>query len=143
MGLLSMKSNRRLLPSTNPLITFCRVQRLALAVHHAALNQVDGAIGHHFRVDPQVLVVLEQRQGGFRNTADAGLDGGAVGNQAGHVARDGAVLVGNLVLRIFGQRVRGFNESVHAADVQKRVAQRARHPVVDLHDHVPRVTAPP
>ena len=43
---------------------------------------------------------------------------------------------GDLVLRIFGQRVRGLDEGVHAADVQEGVAQRARHLVVDFHDHV-------
>ena len=70
-----------------------RVQGLALAVDHAGLDQLDHAVGHHFGVDAQVLVVVQQAEHGFGNAADAGLDGGAIGNQRRHVARDGAVHV--------------------------------------------------
>jgi len=38
--------------------------------------------------------------------------------------------------RVFHQRVRGFDERIHAAHVQIGVAQRARHLVVDFHDQV-------
>ena len=61
------------------------------------------AVGHHLGVDAQVLVVEQEAEHRFRNAADAGLDGGAIGNQGGHVARDGAVQVGDLVLRIFAR----------------------------------------
>src|ERR1035437_307263 len=115
---------------------FMRMQRLPLAVDDAGLDQLDDAVGKHLGVDAEVLVVPQQGQRGFGDAADAGLNGGAVGDQSRYVAGDGAVQAGHLVVGVFHQRVRGFDERIHAAHVQKGVPQRTRHLVVDFHDQV-------
>ena len=57
----------------------------------------------------QVLVIGEQAERGFGDAADAGLDHGPIGDQRGHVARDGAVQIGDFVhadIRPAGARFR-------------------------------------
>ena len=76
----------------------------------------------------------KQAEHRFRDAADTGLDGGAVGDQAGHLSSDGVVQFGDRVARILAERMRGFHEGIHAADMEERVAERARALVVDLHD---------
>ncbi|MGC9976112.1 MAG: hypothetical protein ABSC57_05275, partial [Syntrophales bacterium] len=70
---------------------FVGVNALALVVDHAQLDQLDQFIGDHLAVNAQVLVVAQGQQHRFRNPADAGLDHRAIGNEPGHVRRDGVV----------------------------------------------------
>jgi hypothetical protein len=111
-----------------------RVDGLPLVVDHARLNQVDHAVGEHLGVDAQVAMIAQQPKHGVGNPSDAGLQRGPVRNQAGDVARDGAMHAGDFVRLHFGQRVRALDDGVDLGHVEKRVAQRARALVVHLDD---------
>ncbi len=112
IGLLSMKSNSSFVPSTNPAITLrgCSVFRSLLIT--PASDQVHHTIRHHFGVDPQVFVIAQQPQHRFRNAADAGLNGGAIGDQRRHVACDRAMQVGHAC---FGYSESGCEVSMNAS----------------------------
>ncbi len=109
-----------------------RQQRLAAPGDDARLHQVHHPVGHHLRVQPEVLVARELGQHRVRNLPDAQLQRGPVGNQPGDVA---ANLLGDGVLLLVGalqERLVHRHQPVHAAHVEERVPVRARHVRVDL-----------
>ena len=115
---------------------FARLEVLALAGDHAGFDQGNHAVGDQFAMDAEVLAVDEQGQNGVGNAADAGLEHGAVFDQAGHVAGDGDVHLGDLGLLHRAERTRRFDDRVDFADVDEAVAIGARHLIVDLSDDV-------
>ncbi len=109
--------------------------------HRSALDQLDEGVAEHLCMDPEVLMSAQPLQHRFRNAAHADLDCGAIGNQLGDVAGNGAVHLGHLALVELGQRLIGFNEGVHLAGVHGRVTERARHVPVHLHNQPRRLSS--
>ena len=113
-----------------------RLEVLARAGDHARFDQRNHAVGDQFAVNAQVLAVHQQGQHRIRNAADAGLQHRAVFDQAGDVARDRDLQIGDYGLLQRAQRPRRLDERINVVDVDEAVAVGARHLVVDLRDHV-------
>ena len=75
-----------------------RLEVLALAGDDTGFNQRDDAVGNQFAVYAEIFAVHQERQHRVGNAADAGLKHRAVFNQAGDVARDGHMQVGDFRL---------------------------------------------
>src|SRR6266536_926098 len=115
---------------------FARLEVLALASDDAGFDQRDDSVGDQFAMNGEILAVGEQGKNGVGDAADAGLEHGAVFDQAGHVAGDGGVHFGNFHLFHLAQRPGGLDHNVDFAHVDDAVAISTRHLIVDLCDHV-------
>ena len=101
----------------------------------ARFNQRDHAVRYQFAVNGQIFPVHQQGQYRIGDSADAGLQNRAIFNQAGNVARDCDLQVGDHRLLQGAQRPRRLDESIDIVDMNEAVAVGARHVVVDLrHD---------
>ena len=87
-------------------------------------------------MNPEGLAVHEQGQNSIRDAADAGLNDGAVFDQAGDVPGNGGLHVGNFRSLHGAERTRGFDDGVDLAHMDEAVAVGARHLVVYLRDHI-------
>ena len=65
---------------------------------------------------------------------DAHLDGGAVGNELGHLGGDPPLHLPHCGGRIFRERLLDLHEAVYLGPVEERVAESARHARVHLGD---------
>ena len=91
---------------------FARLEVLALAGDDAGFDQRDDAVGDEFAVDAEILAVHEHGKNSVGNAADAGLQDGAVFDQAGDVAGDGDVQIGDLGLFHGAERPRFLDEDI-------------------------------
>ena len=95
------------------------VDLLARPVHHALLDQAQDAVGEHFGVDADVLVVDQLGGEGVRKGTDAHLDAGAVRHQLRTVLADEHLRGGGL--RKVGRHQRGvvLDEIVELVDAHQ------------------------
>ena len=111
------------------------VQRLVLAGDHAEPGELHHAVGEHLGVDAEIVLVRQHGEDGVGDIADAELERGAIGDQPFEVQGDVAHRLGHLVAgRPLEQRLGVVDELVDLVDMNERVAERARHPLVDLGD---------
>ena len=115
MGLLSTNSNRRFVPRANPRMILRGLKFLRAPVMHSGFDQRNHAVRNQFAVDAKILAIHQHGQHRVWNSADAGLQYGAVLNQAGDVARDRDLEVGHHRLLKRAQRTRGLDQGVDIA----------------------------
>ncbi|OPZ59249.1 MAG: hypothetical protein BWY87_01098 [Deltaproteobacteria bacterium ADurb.Bin510] len=110
---------------------------LLLAVgDDAGLDQVDDAVRDDLGMDAQVAFVEQVWKDRAGNAADTGLDRGLVLDQVGDVLADALDHVARGLGFEFDQAGVVLDKGVDLADVQKAVAQGARHVGIDLGHHV-------
>ena len=110
------------------------IQRLPLAGDHAGLDEVNDRIGEHLRVNPQILLVLQELQHRLGDPADAQFQGTPVLHQRRDELADlprHVVRLGRLEL---DQRRVGRDQDVQIVHTEETVAEGARHLRVDLSD---------
>ena len=86
------------------------MQRFAGAVNHSRFHQVDDAVGTHFRVNAEIMLVVEAMQYRLGDAADAGLNRCAVGNERSYVASHVHMHFGEGLGVKLEERSRGLNE---------------------------------
>ena len=111
------------------------VQVLPRVVHHAAFHEVHDAVGHQFRVDTQVLLVLQVGKDGIGDAAIANLDRIAVAYDACHRGADALGDIVGHASRVFHQGFVVGHDELHVPHINEGVAQHAGHEGVYLGDH--------
>ena len=110
------------------------VDLLAAVVHRAAGDQLDHRVGEHLGVDAEIVLFLQRHAGRVRDRADAQLDAGAVRDQLGDIAADGAAGLVDVRRRQHGQRHIVLHDAVDLADMDLQPAHGAGLAVVDLEE---------
>ena len=113
-----------------------RVECLAAVGDDPGLDQVDDAVRKELGVNAQIAFVVQKAEHRIRDGPDPHLHGGAVGDQVGDMARDLGRQLALALARHLGlcQGIVDRDDVVDAADVDKSVAEGARHLLVDLGD---------
>ncbi len=110
------------------------VHLLLLVRDDAALDQRDQPIGEHLGVHAELELVAEQREHRIGNAADTHLQRGAILDQLGDMLADLALDRPRCAHGPRMQRSVRMDERAHPSERHHRVAQGARHLLVDLGD---------
>ena len=110
---------------------------LLRVVDHAALQQRQYAVGHRFGMESEVFVIFQRSQHGIRDSADADLQRGAVGDHLGDVAPDAELGLGRHGRRNLDQRRIDLHGCGEARRVDDGIAVGEGHGTVDLCDDDP------
>ena len=84
----------------------------------------------------EIFTVAQQGKHSVGDSTDAGLQHRAIVDQAGDVARDGVVQVGQNRPLQCAEGPRGFDDGIEFGDVDEAVSVGAGHLVVNLRDDV-------
>lgn len=109
---------------------------LAVAGKYAGLDKIDDAIGTHLAVHAEVFMIAEAAEDRVGDSADAGLEDRAVGDQRRYVGGNAALDLGGGLPGELEERAVGFDDRVYFADVDEALAVGAGHLPVDLDDEV-------
>ncbi len=104
--------------------------------HHAGLDQIDDTVREHLRVDAELVLAEQAPQRGVRNRADPHLQRRAIGDQGRHLFADGVLDRRRRDRLEHVQRAVRMDERVKAIEGDERVAEGARHLLVDLRDQM-------
>ena len=85
----------------------------------ASLDQVNYAVGEHFRVDTEVVLVVETTQYGIRNGSNACLQGGAVLHEAGNDFADMSFHIGFRRCVMLDQWAIGMDKRVDSIEIEQ------------------------
>ena len=114
--------------------TFPRSSVFLLSGDHAGLDEVDDRVGEHLRVNPEILLFLQELQHRLGDPADSQFQGTPVLHQRrdefADLPRD-LVRLGRLEL---DHRRVGRDQDVQIVHTEETVAEGARHLRVDLRD---------
>ena len=104
-------------------------------INGAALDKLHHGVNEHLGVDAEVVLGFKRHACRVRDSADAELDAGAVGDLLGNeIADDDACLV-ECALRKLRQGDIVFNYRVHLSDMKLHTGDCARHILVYLDEN--------
>src|SRR5436190_11960903 len=115
---------------------FSRVQRLPFVVDDTLLDELHDTVAHHLRVNAQVLLVLEIVEDRIRDLSDSQLQRRTVFDLPRNIPSYLSRYVRHLTLGMLEDFVRRFDDAVDLIQVDEGVTESARHPRVDLRDHL-------
>ena len=112
--------------------------RLAATGHHAGLHQIDDTVGDDVAVDAEVATVGEMAERLVRHAAEPDLQGRAVVDDRGDVARHHLGGVAGWRMAILRYRRVDAHQCIETVDVDEALAVGPRHCRVHLGNHLPR-----
>lgn len=111
-----------------------RVDGLSGVRNGAGVVQIDQTVGEHFGMDAEILPVVEAGENGVGDSADAHLQGCAVGHQLGDDVADLRFNGGWLFYGVRAEGAIGVDELCDLAEVDGRCPEGSRHLLIDLGD---------
>jgi hypothetical protein len=101
------------------------------------IGGVHDAVGNHLRVDAYVALAIQEAEHRIGDATNTELQGGPVLDEVRAMAPDGALDVGGNARGELRQVTRHFDHVINFTDVQRAVAEHARHALIhERHHHL-------